>query len=119
MTTEKRVYTRVKPENLQATITVFRHNDEDKSVLLSGKVLDISYRGLRIRLNHPAATDLDNYHIKIVFELPQSGIKANISGKLCHCQHETQLGLQFIGPLPEQELDAFLFECVKGQCSSS
>ncbi len=83
-------------------------------MLLTGKILDISYRGLRIRLNHPPATNLDNCQIKIVFELPQSGVKLNISGKLCHCQQNIHLGLQFTGPLPEQQLDALLFECVKG-----
>ncbi len=116
MTIEKRIYTRVNPENLQAEISVFK-TDEDDPIRLSGKVLDISYRGLRIRLNRPAATDLGDCRIKIVFTLPQSGVKVNISGKLRHHQQDIQLGLQFTGPLPEQQLDAFLFECIKGRQS--
>jgi hypothetical protein len=118
MMIEKRVYTRVTPENLEAKISVFK-TDKSEPMVLSGQVLDISYRGLRIRLNQPAATDLNNCPIKIVFELPQSGVLVNISGKLCHCHQQTQLGFQFTGPPPEQQLDAFLFECVKGHCTSA
>ncbi len=115
MTIGKRVYTRVKPENLQANITIIKSH-EDKPLHISGQVLDISYRGLRIHLNRPAATNLDDCLIKIVFVLPQSGVPVTISGKRRHCQHGVDLGLQFSGPLPEQQLDDFLFECVKRRC---
>ncbi len=118
MTIEKRIYTRVNPDNLQADITVFKPHDNEP-LHISGKVLDISYRGVRIRLNRPAALNLDDCRIKISFVLPESGLEVNISGKLRHSRQSVDLGLQFSGPLPEQQLDAFLFECVKSRPSSA
>ncbi len=114
MKTEKRLYTRVEPGHLSVKITL-ECPETGHPLTLTGKVLDISYRGIKVCLNHEQHKDLNRCKIKIKLVLPDSKIPITISGRLQHCQN-SRVGIEFIGPLPEQELDSLLFECVKDAC---
>ncbi len=114
MKTEKRLYTRVEPDHLSANITL-ECPETHQYLTLSGKVLDISYRGIKVCLNHEQHKDLNQCKIKIKLVLPGSKIPITISGRLQHGQNN-HFGIEFVGPLPEQALDSLLFECVKDAC---
>lgn len=106
---ERRRYPRFNPIGLQAFITLDSTYEPSKLV---GEVLDISYTGIKIRLDTPSAGTMEG-KIKIEIYLPENGIPISISGILRHRPTATDLGIQYLEHSNVVEMDKFLFECVK------
>ncbi len=106
---ERRKYPRFNPEGLKANIMLEPPHDPTH---LEGEVVDISYTGIKIKLNAPAASNLDG-KIKIRLFLPESGIPFSISGILKHQMNSTELGLHYVESPGVKALDGFMFECIK------
>jgi c-di-GMP-binding flagellar brake protein YcgR len=106
---ERRKYPRFNPQGLKANIMLESPNDPTH---LEGEVVDISYTGIKIKLNTPAADNLDG-KIKIRLYLPESGIPFSISGILKHKINSTELGLHYVESPGVKALDGFMFECIK------
>lgn len=109
MHSEQRAHPRVETENLTAHITLVR--PPDKELVMQGKVLDLSYSGIKIKLNSPLQAEV-NDKVSIKLQLPKSGIPINIHGTIKHCQSQSECGLHFIQQLPKQAMDDLIFECV-------
>ncbi|MDD5579228.1 MAG: PilZ domain-containing protein [Methylobacter sp.] len=110
MKTEKRGYPRFNPQGLKATITL-DHLPDDQ-LRMKGEVIDISYTGIKIKLDKPISAGLDG-RIKIQLILPDSGIPLTISGIIKHQHLPAEYGLHYINTSPIDVLDDFILECVK------
>ncbi len=108
MDTEKRTHRRLKPKGLQAGVMFSSANQE---IALDADILDISYTGIRVKLKHPIASDLEG-HIKITMTLPESGTSFSVHGILKHQQPDTEYGVHYLDHI-EGSIDDVMFECVE------
>jgi PilZ domain len=106
---DRRHSPRFNPKGLKANIVLESSPD---MMNLEGEVVDISLTGVKIRLNSPMPDCNDN-KIRINFLLPESGIPFSISGILKHQLKPTELGFQYVDSPVVEELDIFMFECIK------
>lgn len=112
MEIEKRTHPRFKPQGLQASITI-DPPAADAKVVLAGEIVDMSYNGIKIRLDKPLLIDIDHGEIKIEITMPQSGIPVSIHGLIKHVREQYECGLQFTRNHSEQGVDELMFECIK------
>lgn len=110
MKTEKRGHPRFNPQGLPAIITL-EHLPDDQ-LCMNGEVIDISYTGIKIKLDTPLSAELDG-RIKIQLFLPDSGIPLTISGIIKHQHLSSEYGLHYINTSSSDVLDDFMLECVK------
>ncbi len=113
MEIEKRKHPRFKPHGVRACIRIGPISDVDDGILLEGEVVDISYRGIKIRLNQPLHNSIDHGEIKIDITMPQSGVPISIHGLIKHIREHHECGLQFAGNHSERCVDKLMFECIK------
>lgn len=106
---ERRQSPRFNPRGLKANIMLEPPHDP---INLEGAVVDISYTGIKIKLNTAAAANLDG-KVKIQLFLPESGIPFSISGILKHQLNSKELGLHYVESPGMKALDGFMFECIK------
>jgi len=109
---EQRTQPRFVADNLTAHITV-KPPSADKKITVNGKLIDMSYTGIKIRLNTPLPDILDYGEIKIVIMLPQSGIPISIQGIIRHDNEKNEYGVQFSDQHKQQTVDRLMFECIK------
>ena len=109
MDSEKRLHPRVEPENLPVHITIDRPPDEE--LAMSGTVIDLSYSGIKIKLNTPLKAKI-NDQITINLKLPKSGIPIRIHGVVIHCLSQSECGIHFIDQPQKKTMDDLMFECV-------
>ncbi len=109
MNAEKRAHNRIEPKELSAHITIKRPPDEE--LLTNGIVIDISYSGIKIKLDSPIIAET-NDQITIDMKLPQSGIPISIHGVVKHRLPDSQCGIYFGDLHPEESVDDLMFECV-------
>ena len=109
MNSEKRVHPRIEPTDLPAHIVIDRPPDEE--LITDGIVLDISYSGIKIKLDTPITAKTDD-KITIKIRLPQSGIPIAIHGVIKHSLPNDQCGIYFGDLHPEEHVDNLMFECV-------
>lgn len=76
-------------------------------------MVDMSYSGIRIRLLSEMPQNLPDSNVKIVLTLPSSGICCTIKGSIRHINADSEVGLHYSDYHKENEVDAFMFECVK------
>jgi len=110
MQTERRSYPRFKLQDLKASITF-----EDagcKQQVTEGAVLDISYTGIKLKLDTPMSPRM-NSTIRIVLTLPETGIPLNISGLIKHQTSAVELGLHYIDSPRQDVFNDLIFECFK------
>jgi len=108
MNSDKRIHPRIEPQNLAAQIKITRPAEES---LMEGIVLDISYSGIKIKLNSPIQVE-ENDQITISLQLPTSGIPIAIHGIIKHQLSNAECGIYFGDLHPEEFVDDLLFECV-------
>jgi PilZ domain len=106
---ERRQSPRFNPRDLKASIML---ESPHTLASLEGEVVDISYTGIKIKLNKPMPDDIDG-KIRIQLLLPESGIPFSISGILKHQVNSRELGLHYVDSPSAAALDGFMFECIK------
>lgn len=108
MASEKRNHKRIKPKGLQASL-VF--NSEDQEIALDADILDISYSGIRVKLKHPIAADMEG-NIRINMTLPESNTPFCVHGILKHQSSDTECALHYVDHI-HGSIDDLMFECVE------
>jgi PilZ domain len=110
---EKRLKLRFNPQQVYAHLAI-TPEDSAATINADGLVEDLSYGGIRIRLQQPLDLVFDQAQVYISITLPKSGIPLSIQGTIRHIADENRtFGLQFSGNPLENDLDDFMFECVK------
>lgn len=112
MDTDNRRHPRFSPNGLIANITIDPPPPADE-IILEGIVVDMSYTGIRIKLNTPISDDMPVSEIMIKLTLPESGVPVSIHGIIKHLNAEAECGLQYSEKHPEHEIDDLMFECIK------
>jgi hypothetical protein len=107
--TDRRQSPRFCPKGLRVAICL---EPSHELAYMEGEVVDISYTGIKIRLDTPTAANMDG-KVRIQVFLPESGIPLTISGILKHQSTPTDLGLHYAENSNVIELDKFMFECIK------
>ena len=110
MNSDNRIHPRIEPKNLAAHIKITRSPTEE--FLSDGQVLNISYSGIKIKLNSPIQAE-KNDQITISLQLPKSGIIVTIHGTIKHQLSNTECGVYFDDRHSEEYVDDLMFECVK------
>jgi hypothetical protein len=80
---------------------------------MDGVVVDMSYSGIKIKLDQPLEYDVTEGELRISIKLPESGVIVSIHGMIRHVQEQRQCGLQYSDQHTEDELDSLMFECIK------
>jgi len=111
MDTDNRRHSRFNPKGLLANIILSPHSLE-KETTYEGTVVDLSYTGIKIKLNTPLNKGIDESEILIKLTMPESGIPITIRGVLKHLTTNSECGLQYINQ-EEHEIDGLMFECIK------
>lgn len=106
---ERRQFPRVSPAGLKATIKL---GTEEEPIIMQAEVVDISYDGIKIKLESLSANHLEG-KIGIDLYLSDSGIPLSFSGILKHFNHAGELGLRYVDCPVVEALDRFMFECIK------
>lgn len=106
---ERRRSPRYCPKGLRAAICLEPSHD---LAYMEGEVVDISYTGIKIRLDTPTAGHMAG-KIRIQVQMPESGIPLTITGILKHQSTPTDIGLNYAESSNVIELDKFMFECIK------
>jgi PilZ domain-containing protein len=109
---EKRHHPRFFPQGLHANIAI-KPALSHEEVALNGEIVDMSYSGIKIRLQKPLQIDLDNAEVRISLILPQSNLPVSINGMIKHIVDNKDFGLQFSSSHTEQSVDNLMFECIK------
>lgn len=98
--------------NLTGLKAVIKTGPDDALITMHGEVVDISYDGIKIRLETDAANHLEG-KIGIELFLPDSGIPLFFSGTLKHINHVGELGFRYVDCPVVEALDSLMFECIK------
>lgn len=114
---DKRKYPRFSLKGVHANIMISNPAD-DSSICLEGSMVDMSYSGIRIKLNaampqHLPAGNVKSSNVKIILTLPNSGMCCTIKGAIRHINTASEVGLHYSDYHKENEVDAFMFECIK------
>ncbi|GAB4255130.1 MAG: hypothetical protein Kow0065_02920 [Methylomicrobium sp.] len=110
MYNERRNHPRLSIRGLKAYINIDRLSQD--SIEIEGQVVDISYTGIKISLTSPLPEKSEGI-VKIVILLPESNIPLTIHGKIRHFCPRSGYGIHFNESTAEEDLDEFMFECVK------
>jgi hypothetical protein len=112
MSADNRRHFRFCPEGLKAEIALI-DLQTNKQVHLQGQVVDMSYSGIRIKLSSPMPANMPESQVKITVTMPKSGMTVNIKGSVRHMSQQAEYGVGYSHDHSEQEVDAFMFECIK------
>jgi len=111
MDTDNRRLPRFNPAGILAHITIEPHAD-GKMKYFEGTVMDMSYTGIKIKLNTPIIEDIPESEILITLSMPESGVPITIRGIIKHVTEDKECGLQYSNA-SEYEMDHIMFECIK------
>lgn len=109
---DKRTHQRFTPKGLVAHVT-FEQPAEGRKLEVDGEVVDMSYGGIKIKLDHPVEAELEQAELNVQITLPESGVPVCMHGSIKHLHEDGQCGLQYDSQLGEEVLDELMFECVK------
>lgn len=112
MEKENRDKKRFNPEGLEAHIVIDQPSP-DGEMIADGQVVDMSYSGIKIKLNEPLAHDVEEAELRISLVLPESGVPVSIHGMIKHVVARHECGLQYAEQHTEEDMDGLMFECVK------
>lgn len=112
MDTDKRKHPRFCPDNILANISLAPEAPE-KKISVDGTVVDMSYTGIKIKLDSPINADVKEAEITINLTMPESDVPVSISGVIKHLNTESEYGMQYSENCSEQEIDNLMFECIK------
>ncbi|CCE24743.1 PilZ domain-containing protein [Methylotuvimicrobium alcaliphilum] len=110
MHNEQRKHPRISVKELKAHVSIDRIRQAP--IEIDGDVIDISYTGIKIRLNSPLPEKSEGI-VKIVIVLPESKIPITIHGEIKHYCPHFEYGLHHGNYSTEEALDELMFECVK------
>lgn len=103
---------RFNPEGVAAHIIIDPPPPEEE-IVMDGKVVDMSYGGIKIRLNRPLVHDVEEAELRISLVLPESKVPLSIHGTIKHVVDSHECGLQFSDKHTEDDMDGLMFECIK------
>jgi PilZ domain len=107
---ENRLRKRFHPVGLAAQITI--NPPLGRVIALEGQVVDMSYGGIKIKLNEPFGNAVEEAELNITIVLPESGVPVSIRGRIKHIVNREEYGLKYNDEHMEYELDDLMFECV-------
>lgn len=112
MEDEKRSHKRFKPEGLSAHI-VIDPPAPGEEIVIDGEVVDMSYSGIKIKLEHALDASIEEGELRISIRLPESGVPLSIHGMIRHLHDNGECGLKYADQHHEESMDDLMFECVK------
>jgi len=113
MDQENRNHPRFSPKGLSANISIEPSPPSDK-VIMDGTIINISYSGIKIKLNSPCNEDIQKGVVTINLTLPESGVPITIRGTIKHLNNSAEeFGLQYAESHTENKVDNLMFECIK------
>lgn len=112
MQIDKREHPRFTSSDLNAVITI-SPPPPDKLISLEGTVLDMSHKGIRIKLHTAMPQGIPTSKILINIVMPQSGLPVKIHGFIRHISKESECGIKYHEDHSDDELESLLFECIK------
>jgi len=111
--TDKRKHRRFYPDNFLASITLILESSPKKKIKIEGTVVDMSYTGIKIKLDSPIDEDIQEAEIHINLMMPESGVPITIKGTIKHLQNKSEYGLQYSEKDLGLDIDHLMFECIK------
>ena len=112
MDSENRKHPRFSPNGLAANITI-DPPPPDEEIIVDGTIIDMSYTGIKIKLNTPINGDVPVSEIRINLTMPESGVPVTIHGIIKHLNGESECGMEYSMNHPEHKVDDLMFECIK------
>ena len=112
MQMNKRESPRYSPSDLTAVITISPPAPSEW-ISLKGTVLDMSQKGIRIKLYSAMPNNIPESKVLITIVMPKSGLEVKIHGSIRHISEETEYGVHYHKEHCKEELNNLLFECVK------
>jgi hypothetical protein len=108
---ENRHNMRFNPQGLAAALITIDPVNDNK-IVMTGQVIDMSYGGIKIKLDKPFTPLVVEAELNITLVLPVSGVPVAIQGKIKHLKNERLCGLQYADN-NEHDMDELMFECIK------
>jgi hypothetical protein len=118
METDKRKHVRLCPDNFLATITLIPQPPE-KQISFDGTVVDISYDGIKIKLDKPITANIEKAEINIDLKMPGSGVPLTIKGNIKHLCNKSEYGLQYSEENTGSDIEHLMFECTRASSNKS
>jgi len=112
MQIEKRKHKRYTTSNIAAVITI-SPPPPDEVISLEGTVLDMSQKGIKIKLFTPLPDAIPTSKILINIVMPESGLPIKIRGSIRHIKNNSECGINYHQEHCDNELNELLFECIK------
>lgn len=112
MQIEQREYPRYSSAKLNAVITISPPLPSE-SISLQGTVLNMSFKGIKIKLHSPMPDDIPTSRVLIHIIMPNSGLPVNIRGFIRHINDSSECGIKYHEEHCNDELKNLLFECIK------
>jgi len=112
MNLDHRKHPRFCPDGLIAQITIVPPPPENQ-IKLEGRVLDMSYSGIKIKLDKALGRSFPVSDILISLVMPSSGVPVSIRGMIKHTDKQSECGLQYTDQFSENSIDDLMFECIK------
>lgn len=109
---DQREFPRYSSSDLNAVITI-SPPPPDEWIQLEGTVLNMSQRGIKIKLHSAMPDDIPTSKILINIVMPKSGLVVKIRGHIRHINDEHECGINYHVDHSEDELKSLLFECIK------
>jgi hypothetical protein len=109
---DQRKFPRYTSSDLNAVITI-SPPPPDEGINLEGTVLDMSQKGIKIKLHSAMPNNIPTSKILINIVMPQSGLLVKIRGSIRHMNDESECGINYHQDHCEDELENLLFECIK------
>jgi len=112
MDSDNRKHPRFSPNGLVANITI-DPPPPDEEITVEGTIVDMSYTGIKIKLNTPINGDVPVSEIQINLTMPESGVPVTIHGMIKHLNDKSECGMEYSENHPEHTVDDLMFECIK------
>jgi hypothetical protein len=112
MKIDKRKHQRYATPDLNAVITI-SPPPPNKLISLAGTVLNMSHKGIKIKLHSAMPRGIPTSKTLINMVMPKSGLPVKISGFIRHINTESECGINYHKDHAEDELASLLFECIK------
>lgn len=112
MQMNKRECPRYASSDLTAVITISPPAPREW-ISLKGTVLDMSQKGIRIKLYSAMPNHIPESKVLITIVMPKSGLEVKIHGSIRHINEESECGVHYNEDHCKDELKNLLFECVK------
>jgi len=109
---EQRKHPRYSTQDLSAVI-VISPPPPNESISIAGTVMDMSRKGIKIKLTSALPQDIPTSRILINVKMPKSGLTFKISGSIRHINEQAEYGIHYDKKHSEDEVDSLLFECIK------